>query len=101
MQRSALIREELEDAVAGMSPAARTVFEEIEIRDENTEPEFPEDFDALTPIERISVTKAAEHLKGLARRTRLRTSGTKHTLKASPDDADSSGSGRYSFHWRA
>ena len=66
MQRSALIREELEDAVAGMSPAARTVFEEIEIRDENTEPEFPEDFDALTPIERISVTKAAEHLKGLS-----------------------------------
>ena len=29
MQRSALIREELEDAVAGMSPAARTVFDDI------------------------------------------------------------------------
>ena len=66
MQRSALIREELEDAVAGMSPAARTVFDDIKRVDENTEPEFPEDFDALTPIERISVTKAAEHLKGLA-----------------------------------
>ena len=65
MQRSALIREELEDAVAGMSPAARTVFDDIKRGDENTEPEFPEDFDALTPIERIIVTKAAEHLKGL------------------------------------
>jgi len=66
MQRSALIREELEDAVAGLSPAARAVFEDIESRDEDAEPEFPEDFDALTPIERMSVTKAAEHLKGLA-----------------------------------
>ena len=66
MQRSALIREELEDAVAGLSPAARAVFEDIESRDEDAEPEFPEDFDALTPIERTSVTTAAEHLKGLA-----------------------------------
>jgi hypothetical protein len=54
MQRSALIREELEDAVAGMSPAARAVFEDIKSRDENTEPEFPEDFNALTPIERTT-----------------------------------------------
>ena len=30
------------------------------------EPKFPEDFDALTPIERTRVTKAAELLKGLA-----------------------------------
>jgi hypothetical protein len=66
MQRSALVREELEDAVAGMSPAARAVFEDIKKRDEDAEPEFPEDFDALTPIERTSVTKAAELLKGLA-----------------------------------
>jgi hypothetical protein len=66
MQRSALIREELEDTVAGMSPAARAVFEDIKSRDENAEPEFPEDFDALTPIERTNVTKAVEHLKGLA-----------------------------------
>jgi len=66
MQRSDLIREELEDAVAGLSPAARAVFEDIKSRDEHAEPEFPEDFDALTPIERTSVTEAAEQLKGLA-----------------------------------
>ena len=30
MQRSALIREELEDAVAGLSPAARAVFDDKE-----------------------------------------------------------------------
>ena len=29
MQRSALIRAELEDAVAGMSPAPRAVYEDI------------------------------------------------------------------------
>ena len=60
MQRSALLRAELEDAVAGMTPAARAVFEDIKRRDENTDPDFPEDFHALTPIERISVIKAAE-----------------------------------------
>ena len=66
MQRSALIREELEDAVAGMTPAARAVFDDIKRRDEDAEPEFPEDFDALTPIERTSVIEAAKLLKGLA-----------------------------------
>jgi hypothetical protein len=66
MQRSALIRKELEDAVAGMSPAARAVYEGIKRRDEAGEPTFPEDFDALTPTERTRVTKAAELLKGLA-----------------------------------
>jgi hypothetical protein len=66
MQRSALIRAELEDAVARMSPAARGVYEDIKRRNEAGEPKFPEDFDALTPIERTRVTKAAELLKGLA-----------------------------------
>ena len=66
MQRSALIRKELEDAVAGMSPAARAVYEGIKRRNEAGEPTFPEDFDALTPTERTRVTKAAELLKGLA-----------------------------------
>jgi hypothetical protein len=48
-----------------MSPAARAVFEDIKSRAEDAEPEFPEDFDALTPVERTSVTRAAELLKGL------------------------------------
>ena len=66
MQRNASIRAELEDAVAGMSPAARAVYEDTKRRNEAGEPKFPEDFDALTPIERTRVTKAAELLKGLA-----------------------------------
>lgn len=66
MRRSALIREELDDAVAGMSPATRAVFEDIKRRNGDAEPKFPEDFNALTPIERTSVTRAAELLKGLA-----------------------------------
>src|SRR6476646_8829793 len=66
MQRSASIRAELEDAVAGMSPAARAVYEDTKRRNEAGEPKFPEDFDALTPIERTRVTKAGELLKGLA-----------------------------------
>ena len=50
MQRSALLRAELEDAVAGMTPAARAVFEDIQRRDEDADPNLPQDFHALTPI---------------------------------------------------
>src|SRR4029077_18712251 len=42
------------------------VFEDIKSRNEEAEPECTEAFDALTPIERTSVTEAAEQLKGLA-----------------------------------
>jgi hypothetical protein len=38
MQRSASIRAELEDAVAGMSPAARAVYEDTKRRNEAGEP---------------------------------------------------------------
>lgn len=66
MQRSALLRAELEDAVAGMTPAARAVFEDIQRRDEDADPNLPEDFHALTPIERTSVIGAAKLRKDLA-----------------------------------
>jgi hypothetical protein len=66
MQRSALLRAELVDAVAGMTPAARAVFEDIQGRDEDADPNLPEDFHALTPIERTSVVGAAKLLKDLA-----------------------------------
>jgi hypothetical protein len=42
-----LIRAELEDAVAGLTPAARAVFEDIQRTDEeDAEPEVPEGFGA-------------------------------------------------------
>ena len=46
MQRSTLLRAELEDAVAGLTPAARAVFEDIQRTDEDAEPELPEGFGA-------------------------------------------------------
>jgi hypothetical protein len=63
---SASIRDELEVTVAGMSPAARAVYEGIQTRVVDAEPKFLHDFGALTAIERSSVTKAVELLKGLA-----------------------------------
>jgi hypothetical protein len=66
MRHSTLIRGELEDAVAGLTPAARTVFEDIQSMEEDAEPELPEDFNALTPPERTSVIGAAKLLEELA-----------------------------------
>jgi hypothetical protein len=66
LQGSALIREELEDVVAGMSPAARAVFDDIKRRNGDDRTTFEQDFDALTPIERNSAAKAAELLNELA-----------------------------------
>ena len=66
MQRSTLIRAELEDAVAGLTPAARAVFEDIRRTDEDAQPELPEGFGALTPPERTSVIEAAKLLEKLA-----------------------------------
>jgi hypothetical protein len=66
VQRSTLIRAELEDAVAGLTPAARAVFEDIQRTDEDAEPELPEGFGALTPPERTSVIEAAKLLEKLA-----------------------------------
>ena len=85
MQRSALLRAELEDAVAGMTPAARAVFEDIQGRDEDADPSLPEDFHALTPIERTSVLGAAKLLNDLARRKRLRRPTIKNNLTVFPD----------------
>jgi len=65
VQRSTLIRAELEDAVAGLTPAARAVFEDIQSTDEDAEPELPEGFGALTPSERTSVIEAAKLLQKL------------------------------------
>jgi hypothetical protein len=67
VQRSTLIRAQLEDAVAGLTPAARAVFEDIQRTDEDAEePELPEGFGALTPPERTSVIEAAKLLEELA-----------------------------------
>jgi hypothetical protein len=66
VQRSTLIRAELEDTVAGLTPAARAVFEDIQRTDEDAEPEFPEGFGALTSPERTSVIEAAKLLEELA-----------------------------------
>jgi hypothetical protein len=61
-----LNRAELEDAVAGLTPAARTVFEDIKRMDEDAGSELPEGFSALTPPERTSVIGAAKLLEELA-----------------------------------
>jgi hypothetical protein len=66
VQRSTLSRAELEDTVASLTPAARAVFEDIQRTDEDTEPELPEGFGALTPPERTSVIEAAKLLEKLA-----------------------------------
>lgn len=67
MQRSTLIRAELEDAVAGLTPAACAIFEDIQrTGEEDAEPELPEGFGALTPPERTSVIEAAKLLEKLA-----------------------------------
>jgi hypothetical protein len=61
-----LIRAELEDAVADLTPAARAVFEDIQRTDEDAAPELPEGFSALSPPERSSVIEAAKLLEQLA-----------------------------------
>jgi hypothetical protein len=61
-----LLRAELEDTVAGLTPAARAVFEDIQRTDEDAEPELPEGFGALTPPERTSVIEAAKILEKFA-----------------------------------
>jgi hypothetical protein len=61
-----LIRVELEDAVEGLTPAARAVFEDIKTMDEDAGSELPDGFDALTPPERSSVIGAAKLLDELA-----------------------------------
>jgi hypothetical protein len=66
VRHSTLIRTELEDAVAGLTPAARAVFEDIKKMDEDAESELPEGFAALTPPERTSVIGAAKLLDELA-----------------------------------
>jgi hypothetical protein len=66
VRHSTLIRAELEDEVAGLTPAARAVFEDIKRMDEDAASELPEGFDALTPSERTSVIGAAKLLEELA-----------------------------------
>ena len=67
MRHSALIRAELEDAVAGLTPAARAVFGDIKRMDEDAAgSELPEGFNALTPPERTSVIGAAKLQEELA-----------------------------------
>ena len=66
MRHRTLIRAELEDAVEGLTPAARAVFEDIKGTDEDAGSELPEGFDALTPPERTSVIGAAKLLDELA-----------------------------------
>ena len=66
MRQSSLIRVELEDAVAGLTPAGRAIFEDIKRMDEDAGSEVPEGFNALTPSERTSVIGAAKLLDELA-----------------------------------
>lgn len=66
MDRRDPIREQLEDVVAVMSPAARAVFDGETPRDGAGEQEFSDDFDALTPADQASVREAAELRKQLA-----------------------------------
>jgi hypothetical protein len=67
VRHSALIRAELEDAVAGLTPAARAVFGDIKRMDEDAAgSELPEGFNALTPPERTSVIGAAKLQEELA-----------------------------------
>jgi hypothetical protein len=66
VRHSALIRAELEDAVAGLTPAARAVFEDIKRMDEDAGSELPEGFKALAPPERTSVIGAAKLQEELA-----------------------------------
>jgi hypothetical protein len=66
VRHSTLIRAELEDEVAGLTPAARAVFEDIKRMDEDAGYELPEGFDALTPPERTDVIGAAKLLEELA-----------------------------------
>jgi hypothetical protein len=65
VRHSTLIRAELEDAVAGLTPAARAVFEDIKRTDEDAGSELPDGFHALTPPERASVIGAAKLLEEL------------------------------------
>jgi hypothetical protein len=66
VRRSALVRVELEDAVKGLSPAARVVFEDIRRTEEDAQPaELPEGFDALTPPDRSALIAAAKLLEEL------------------------------------
>jgi hypothetical protein len=66
VRHSTLIRAELDDAVAGLTPAARAVFEDIKRMDEDVASELPEGLNALTPSERTSVIGAAKLLHELA-----------------------------------
>src|SRR5215208_6203329 len=66
MRHSTLIRAELDDAVAGLTPAARAVFEDIKRMDEDAGSELPEGFNALTPPERTGVIGAAKLQEELA-----------------------------------
>jgi hypothetical protein len=67
VRHSALIRAELEDAVAELTPAARAVFGDIKRMDEDAAgSELPEGFNALTPPERTSVIGAAKLQEELA-----------------------------------
>jgi hypothetical protein len=66
VRHSTLIRAELEDAVVGLTPAARAVFEDIKRMDEDAGSELPEGFNALAPPERTGVIGAAKLQEELA-----------------------------------
>jgi hypothetical protein len=84
VRHSTLIRAELEDAVAGMTPAARAVFEDIQRTDEDAEPELPEGFEALTPPRGPASSRRQNSWKSLPRRKQRRTLKIKNSLKAFP-----------------
>jgi hypothetical protein len=66
VRHSTLIRAELEDAVAGLTPAARAVFEDIKGTDEDAGSELPDGFKELAPPERTGVIGAAKLQEELA-----------------------------------
>jgi hypothetical protein len=66
MQPSALLRQQLQDAVAELSPAARAVFEDMTALHDDREPEPSGDFDGLTPTDKTSVQDATDLSNRLA-----------------------------------
>jgi hypothetical protein len=60
VRHSTLIRAELEDAVAGLTPAARAVFEDIKRMDEDAGSELPDGFDAKSTSTKRSARGASQ-----------------------------------------
>ena len=61
-----MTQEDLDDAVARMTPAARATFDDVQERGHHAEPHLAAGFDALSSSERASVTDSAQLVQALA-----------------------------------